>query len=83
MLAGAMLLKFTNIYADLPDDIKAQPNDIWRWLYFIKDNTWLPKRVLHGEGIGKGKRHLVLSESIEALAHNSARACIQCAAREL
>jgi hypothetical protein len=82
-LAGAMLLKSPNIRADLPDDIKSQPNDVWRWLYFIKDKRWLIKRVMHGEGVDDATHHITLMESIEMLAHNSARACVECEAREI
>jgi pyrimidine deaminase RibD-like protein len=82
-LAGAMLLKSRNICSGLPADILSQANDIWRWLYYIKDNVWLKKRVMHGTGVDGDKHYLTLMESIESLANNSARACIECAAREL
>jgi hypothetical protein len=82
-LAGAMLLKSPKISPHLSQRVKSRSNDAWRWLYFLTETRGSLKITGTGETVVRGFRKANKNGTISELAPESARACIECAAKEL
>jgi hypothetical protein len=79
-LAGRLLVKSPGVSRSLSIDLRSEPDDVLRWLYFLKGNNGLTN-IINGNRIDHGE---VVATSVTGrimdLANMSARACIECAA---
>lgn len=82
-LAGAMLLRSAKVSANLSDTTWTEPDNSYRWLYFLKNNK-VPMKYLDGTTTQSGgKERMFLMGTIEGLSHQSYLMCIKCAAVEV
>lgn len=81
--AGAMLLRSPRVLAKLSENVRSQPDHVWRWLYFLKESNH-SKTVGVGQGTMKdGPDTISAFQEIEDLASVSATACLECSADEI
>jgi hypothetical protein len=82
-LAGNLLIASPNVSRNLPSDLRAHPDPINRWLFYLKIRPGAFKNVGYGAGTsGTGEKIHYQMGSIEQLATVSASECISCAADE-
>lgn len=82
-LAGAMLLQSPRLKERLSAKVRSRSNDMWRWLYFLKDEKNAIGKLSPGSAFANGRKIETQSGDIENLAATCGRACIECAAEEV
>ena len=83
-LAGAMLLKSPNVASRLSTKVASRTNDAWRWLYFLAEKQGVLKITGVGTAAGRsGVNRGHETGTISELTAVSARACIDCASKEV
>jgi hypothetical protein len=82
-LAGAMLIKSVNVSKALSDRVRSQRDEADRWLGFLKEYDALSDISYCIETLNDGSERPIFLGSIRSIAKVSARACIECSAREI
>jgi len=82
-LAGAMLLKSPHVSSGLSQKVKSRSNEVWRWLYFLREKPGTAKTSATGQSIVRGFSVETRKEVIDSLPLECSKACLECAAREL
>lgn len=80
-LAGAMLLRSPKVVATLDGTVRAQHDDLYRWLCYLKS---VGKLKNYNDGMEKtnGEEYPLVFASIAPLGSESSLVCTDCAARE-
>jgi hypothetical protein len=82
-LAGAMLLKSPHMAVGLSDKVKAEKNNLRRWLHFLKEVKGISDFQRGSEQHDDGTQSPLYFGRINDLSEVSARVCIECATVEL
>lgn len=81
-IAGAMLVQSPAVHGSLNPQVKAHGQPLQWWLFFVKNDKGVHKRVANGEVVQSGIKTSYVHETIQNLPHVSYLACLECAALE-